>query len=439
MIPMPFNEPHRAAVLHHLNAMDSKPDPSFDRITRLAADYFTVPIALISLVGPARQWFKSSVGLETADTPRDISFCGHAIMSDEVLVVADATKDPRFAHNPLVTGEPYVRFYAGAPLITPTGFRLGTLCIIDQEPRASFGESKRAILRDMAAMATDEFYRQSESKSESTAAGRTGFDSDPAGPGRSELREFEAAASRDAQLQFIASLTHELRTPLNAIMGFSEAIAKEIFGPIANHKYVEYAHYVCDGGDHLIKIVNSVLDFAKAEKGEFTLSEELVDLAGVARHCGCMFTEELRLAGLDYRWSAAEDLPNLKADPQQLKQMMVNLIGNSIKFTPPGGSIRVEADVMPEGGLTVMVSDSGIGIAEEDLKSALEPFSQIDNDRNRELSGTGLGLSLTHQLMQLHGGELAIESRVGEGTKVHLKFPDYRVVPKARMDCEKPA
>ena len=141
MSPIPFNEIQRLESLYALDILDTPPEPAFDRITRLAAQQFSTPIVLISLVDPARQWFKSKVGLAADETPREVSFCQFAIMDDEVMQVTDAARDPRFANNPLVTGDPRIRFYAGAPLITDKGFRLGTLCLIDSMPRPALDVS----------------------------------------------------------------------------------------------------------------------------------------------------------------------------------------------------------------------------------------------------------------------------------------------------------
>lgn len=151
----PANEVERVEVLHRLKLLDSAPEERFDRLTRLAKRLFNVPIALVTLVDKDRQWFKSCVGLDATQTPRDISFCGHAILKDELLLVPDASKDERFHDNPLVTGAPNIRFYAGYPLTVPHGNKLGTLCLIDTRPR-ELDEEERALLRDLAQMAEQE-------------------------------------------------------------------------------------------------------------------------------------------------------------------------------------------------------------------------------------------------------------------------------------------
>jgi diguanylate cyclase (GGDEF)-like protein len=153
--PRPADEATRIDTLRSLNILDTSPEERFDRLTRLAKRLFGVPIALVSLVDADRQWFKSCVGLEASQTPRDISFCGHAIMNDEVFLVPDALLDERFHDNPLVIGNPNIRFYAGCPLKVPNGSRLGTLCVIDVKPR-EMSEDDRALLRDLARMAEQE-------------------------------------------------------------------------------------------------------------------------------------------------------------------------------------------------------------------------------------------------------------------------------------------
>ena len=156
-VPIPVNEEERLAALRSYGILDTQPEPVFDNLTDAAAAVFSAPMALVSLVDKDRQWFKSAFGIEVQQIPRRESFCAHAIIDDPVMVVPDATKDPRFAENPLVTGEPFIRFYAGAPLITAEGFRIGTLCIVDTKVRPEGPTRKElAILRSLAAVAVHE-------------------------------------------------------------------------------------------------------------------------------------------------------------------------------------------------------------------------------------------------------------------------------------------
>lgn len=428
MIPVPFNEQFRLAVLEHFNVLDTEPQERFDRITRLASRCFDVPMAVISLVDAERQWFMSSTRMDAAETPRAISFCGHAIMNQAVFVILDAAEDERFAKNPLVTGEPKIRFYAGAPLLTAKGFRLGTLCLIDQKPHDEFSPADRAALVDVAAMVMREMYFGPFGHGGSAATEQT----DPPDEGglsahRSEISEFEKDAAQKAQMLFIASLSHELRTPLNAIMGFSDALQSELFGPIDNERYLEYARHINASGAHLTRFVDSVLDFARAEEGEVFAHDEWIDIPAIVRDCQTMFIEQQRKAEIQFFLSAPKGLPLLKADPQLVMHMLVNLVGNSIKFTEPGGEIHVGVELDADGGLMAWVADTGIGIASKDLQTCLVPFGQASKATTLEHSGFGLGLSLTRQFMKLHDGDLSIESEPGVGTVVRLHFPPYRV------------
>ena len=152
--PMPAEEDERLAALRELLLLDTPPEERFDRLARFAAEQLDTPIALLTLMNDHRQWFKSRMGLEATETPREISFCGHAILKNELFVVEDASRDPRFADNPLVTGDPHIRFYAGAPLSAPGGHRIGTLCVIDTVPR-TLGTVERSILDALRRLANE--------------------------------------------------------------------------------------------------------------------------------------------------------------------------------------------------------------------------------------------------------------------------------------------
>ncbi len=236
-------------------------------------------------------------------------------------------------------------------------------------------------------------------------------------------------ASR-AKSNFLALMSHELRTPLNAIIGFSEVLGGEMFGALGNGRYRDYARDIHGAGRHLLALINDILDLSKAEAGKFELHCEEVSPKELIGECMKLMRGRAMEARLSLTQGADGDVPSLYADRLRVKQILLNLLSNAVKFTPPGGAIRISADRAEDGGLVLSVSDTGIGIAPEMIKVALEPFRQIASPFARNVEGTGLGLALTKALMECHGGTLELESAVSLGTTAHLVFPARRVVAR---------
>ncbi len=235
-------------------------------------------------------------------------------------------------------------------------------------------------------------------------------------------REQAEFASR-AKSEFLANMSHELRTPLNAIIGFSEIINQELFGPIGSARYVEYARDIYDSGTHLLSVINDILDLSKAEAGRLRPVIRDIDLAPTVAACMRVVRERAVTGRVALTSSVAEDLPTIPADQRMVKQILLNLLSNAIKFTPEGGKVEVDATLQDDGKLILSVTDSGIGMRAEDIPIALQPFSQIDSSLSRRYEGTGLGLPLTKSLVELQGGVLELDSKVGEGTVVRVIFP----------------
>lgn len=236
-----------------------------------------------------------------------------------------------------------------------------------------------------------------------------------------------AAAASQAKSQFLAAMSHELRTPLNAIIGFSEILNREMFGPLGDVRYRDYARNIFDSGGHLLGLINDVLDFSKLEAGRFELQDDVVDIAKIIAETVAMISQQAERNDLHLSLDLTPQLPRLHADSRRLRQILLNLISNSIKFTPDGGEIKVSAAV-DDGDLVLSVTDTGIGMAAEDIPTALMRFGQIDSKLSRKYDGTGLGLPLSKRLVELHGGTLTIESVLGSGTKVTIRFPRERIV-----------
>ena len=244
-----------------------------------------------------------------------------------------------------------------------------------------------------------------------------------------ELREAmsTAQAANKAKSGFLANMSHELRTPLNAVIGFSEVITQELHGKVDNPRYLEYSHYIHQSGTHLLRLINDILDLSRIEAGRIDLSEETVDVAAVVDEVVRLLKQQADSASIEIAQSIAGGLPGLYADAGRLRQILVNLVANAIKFTKPGGRITVRANVATDAGqrFEISVADNGIGIPEDQIEVALSSFGRVDNGLLRE--GTGLGLPLTKKLAELHGGGLVLESKVDVGTTVTAWFPFDRI------------
>ncbi|MGF1592989.1 MAG: PAS-domain containing protein [Kiloniellaceae bacterium] len=242
------------------------------------------------------------------------------------------------------------------------------------------------------------------------------------------LAKEEAELASRAKSDFLANVSHELRTPLNAIIGFSEIIKDQLFGPMGNPRYREYAIDIHDSGTHLLSLINDILDLSKIEAGKFELHEEPIDLEAATKSCFRIMRDRAETAGVMLQHRFPGQLPHLKADPRAVKQILLNLLSNAVKFTDPGGRVLVYGNFNPAGDLMLYVEDTGIGIAEADIAKALAPFGQVDSSLSRKYEGTGLGLPLTRHLVDLHDGEITLQSRPGQGTEVSITFPRRRVL-----------
>jgi signal transduction histidine kinase len=238
-------------------------------------------------------------------------------------------------------------------------------------------------------------------------------------------KEAAEAASR-TKSEFLATVSHELRTPLNAIIGFSELMIRGILGPLGNPQYRAYLDDIHQSGCHLLDIINDILDFSKAEAGKLELHESDVDVHQVVTALIRLMGPRARDASLELIDAIPPDLPRLWCDARKLKQILLNLLTNAVKFTPAGGKVEVQA-LCDKTGMTILVRDSGIGIAEADLARVLQPFVQGDNKLSRTHEGTGLGLTLVNAMVKIHGGSFLLESRIGHGTTASLNFPPERI------------
>ena len=544
--PLPANEAQRLTALHALHLLDTPPEERFDRITRLAARILGVPIANVTLIDEDRQFHKSHYGSNTVETPRDDAFCSYTILENKPLIVPDAKTDSRFSDNGLVTGKPFIRFYAGIPVAAPDGSLVGTLCVIDHKPRIPSDEDMQ-ILRDLAKVtenelkmvdllsayqnqqSIEEMLRLSEARFrevvdipgkfvwETTLEGKTLFISDrveevlgysaldmksrsffegivpedaviasakfyyaaqkgqrfsdlefrsktkddriiwltargapmrdPEGTligyrgiceditERKQIQEEVVAAKEAAESanksksEFLANMSHELRTPLNAVVGMTGLL----LGTSLNSEQRDYSQTIRQSADTLLTIISEILDFSKIESGKLELEShafDLITLVEEAVDCVALPASE---KGLELHWHVAPELPpGFAGDVTRLRQILVNLLSNAVRFTSEGDVCvevgRAEND-NGEHFVLFSVLDTGIGIPADKADRLFQSFSQVDTSTTRKYGGTGLGLAISRKLAELMGGSIWVESQEAKGSGFHVALPLQEALP----------
>lgn len=385
---LPDNEPQRLFALQQYKILDTSPDSAFDELADLAAEICDTPIALVSLVDESRQWFKANFGLDVRETARSVAFCAHAILQDDLFVVPDALQDERFADNPLVTGSPNIRFYAGAPLFTADGCGLGTLCVIDKKPRTLTPTQRKAlsVLRRHV-LNLMEMRRQNLELQSLNA----------------ELDSFTYAAS------------HDLVAPIRRIVSFCR-ILKEDFPLVVDS----------DSGKLLDRVEKSALDMRELVDG-------LLSLSRVSR---------LSINGtrIDLSKMAAEIIDELKAaDPQRqvdtrvasdlwaygdqrlVRIALTNLLANAWKFSAKQLDAKIEVGAQARDGVQLFfVKDNGAGFDMDYADKIFMPFKRLHGDE--EFAGSGIGLATVQRIIQRHSGEIFAEASPGKGATFFFKF-----------------
>lgn len=391
---LPLNEAARLKKLEELNIMDTLEEQAYDDLTSLVAHVCDAPIALVSLLDEKRQWFKSHYGLDARETPRELAFCAHAILQDDLFVIEDADADNRFHDNPLVTENPHVKFYAGAPLILEGELCIGTLCVIDHHSR-ELTEQQKEALRAIS--------RQVVSQLEL----------------RLKVRELKALDK--AKDEFLSMVSHELRTPLTSIKGSLSIINH--FQKHLDSQSQSMLEIAERNSDQLLGIVNDILDLAKMEAGKLEMNFTTVDLVQILHQAVELNQQYVEQCGnkmvLDIP-AGIESLP-VKVDEQRIIQVLSNLISNAAKFSPIETPIEISFEVLSHS-VKVNVIDYGSGIPEDQQPQIFKKFKQLVESSNQKMPGTGLGLNICKHIIEAHKGHIGFESSGDNGTVFYFSL-----------------
>lgn len=397
---LPANEDQRLAVLHDYCILDTEPDERFDRVTALAADLLDAPIALVSLVDAERQWFKSHHGLSVRQTPRDIAFCAHAILGDAPFIVENALEHPLFCNNPLVLGDTGIRFYAGVPLVSREGHRLGSFCVIDRRPR-SISPADIARLSKLAAIAVDELdLHKARTQAERLAATQ--------------------AAANQVKSKFLSSMSHEFRTPLNAILGFSQILEMNM-GSNLTQDELEHVTAIKEAGHTLLRLTDGMLTMAQLEAGAIPFRLEPISAQDVISEAFQLHSSGARTNGLVLNQRLCSTEISFRADYNQLQRVIGNFVSNAFKFTPANGVVTLGCECDDRRQVTLYVQDTGQGIASAYRQDAFQSFNRLGREGNA-VAGTGLGLAIARRLTHAMGGEIGFESQEQVGSRFWVRF-----------------
>jgi len=394
--PVPSNEEERLKALKRYNILDTLSDSEFDRVVHLIAYICDVPIAHISFLDENRQWFKSIIGLDATEVPREISFCQYTIMGTEMVEIPNTLENDNFKEDPNVIEGLKVRFYAGIPLVTPDGYSIGTVCAIGFEPKKLNEDQKKAIsILSKHIMTLLELRNKNVELEEQT-----------------KIAEL-AVYAKDS---FLANMSHEIRTPLNAIMGFTDLLAQSNLDSIQR----DYISNVQTAGENLLLIVNDILDLSKIESGNLIIESYPFNLKEILKHLYNLLKVKIK-DNIEFNLFLDADMPDIViGDKGRINQIIMNLAGNAIKFTEEGEitiSVKVVEETNEKYTLRFSVKDTGIGITQDKLDTIFDRFTQAEESTTRKFGGTGLGLNIVKQLVELQKGEIQVKSKIGRGSE----------------------
>jgi signal transduction histidine kinase len=407
------SEAARLGILHELEILDTESEASLDELTALAAEVLDMPMVLISLVDTERQWFKSKVGLNAAETPRSVSFCGHAILESKTLIVEDAARDERFWDNPLVAGAPHVTFYAGVPLEVG-GQLLGTFCAIDSQRRSL--SSKQKDLLELIARQVQTHLKHKYEVVKSKKLNLKLYDLTL----ELQLEKNNVEAFSKNKASFYSQMNHEIRTPLQGVLG-----SLGLMRSSTDHKIRErHADSAAVCAEFLLTVTNDILDLGKIENKNLDLTSSSFSLGDLLERIKMMALSLYSGKDIEARFEEHfEPGIILNGDKNRLTQIVLNLISNSFKYTDRG-SIVMETRYLPNQQMLILkVSDTGIGIDEKQVNNLFDQYFRASHEDKKERPGTGIGLYIVKKLVERMNGKISVESKVGKGSCFTVNIP----------------
>lgn len=392
--PKPDDESDRIEALNRYQILDTEAEELFDSISKIAATICDVPIALISLIDEKRQWFKAKVGLDASETPREYAFCSHAILDpQQLLVVPDASKDPRFHDNPLVAGAPDIRFYAGSPIVTSDQQALGTLCVIDTKTRELTAAQCDALRHLSNQVCANLELRLAHKKLE---------------------------LLNESKNKFFSILAHDLRSPINSVLSIAEMLVDPDSG-LNEKEQEEFKHHLLTNARVTSQTAENLLELIQFEQGRFSFEPREIILREIISSSesalsGSCDSKNIRIL------TACDPEIVVWADPRLLLSIIQNLLSNAVKFSPRSGKVIVTAKTDGETAI-ITAQDFGQGIKPNVLSNLFDFESSYSTDGTAGEHGSGLGLTLCKQFATRLGGDLVLESEYGEGTTAVLTIP----------------
>lgn len=398
--PPTADESARLDALRNYQILDTGVEKAYQDIVELAGAICNTPIAVICLVDSDRQWFKARAGLDAAETSRDVAFCAHAIHGRELFIIPDATLDDRFFDNPLVTNDPSIRFYAGAPLCNQDGHVLGTLCAIDRKPNALNDFQQRAleILSQQVIQLLE--LRRAVHQLDQTSQ---------------ELRDSNASKDR-----LLSILSHDLKTPFIGLVGLSNML-RDDWEEMPRDEIKELADDLATSADAGLRLVEQMLEWAMLEGKGFAKGPTDFDLGHLLEDVQSTLAPVAKQKGIELMIHTGEPFC-VHADAGMCRSLFQNLVSNALKFTPAGGAVDIA--IFAEGkNVRCEVRDTGLGISPERIKQLLAANSTHSTVGTSGETGTGLGLVLCRQMLERNRGTLTVTSELGRGSVFKVRLP----------------